>query len=100
MIQTDQAASSLLLTLEQISSLVSHSHDLGDTLKNIVQLIQSLFACDVCSVYLLEADRGELVLKATVGLRPESVGRVRMRLEEGLTGLVAQQMQPVMEYDA
>ena len=32
------------------------------------------------------------MLAATIGLRPESVGRVRMRLSEGLAGLVAEQL--------
>ena len=50
---------------------------------------------DVCSIYLLEADRTHLVLAATVGLRPESVGKVRMELHEGLAGLVAEQLRPV-----
>jgi phosphotransferase system enzyme I (PtsP) len=92
--------SSLLLTLEEISQLVSHSHHPGETLTNIVRLIQGRFRTDVCSVYLLEPDQGELVLGATVGLKPESVGQVRMRLDEGLTGLVAEKMSPVMVVDA
>ena len=92
--------SALLLTLEEISQLVSHSHDPGETLSNIVRLIQGRCQTDVCSVYLLEPDRGELVLGATVGLEPSSVGRVRMRLDEGLTGLVAERMAPVIVDDA
>lgn len=92
--------SSLLLTLEEISQLVSHSHDPHETLTNIVRLIQERFHTDVCSVYLLEPGRTELVLAATVGLRAESVGRVRMHLDEGLTGLVAERLGPVMVEDA
>src|SRR5438477_11336926 len=92
--------SSLLLTLEEISQLVSHSHHPGETLANIVSLIQGRFHTDVCSVYLLEPEQGQLVLGATVGLKSESVGHVRMRLDEGLTGLVAERMAPVMVADA
>src|SRR5947209_5779127 len=92
--------SSLLLTLEEISRLVSHSHDPQETLDNIVRLIQGRFHTAVCSVYLLDPDSGELVLSATVGLKPDSLGRVRMRLDEGLTGLVAQRVAPVMVADA
>lgn len=92
--------SSLLLTLEEVSQLVSHSHDPAETLANIVHLIQNRCHTDVCSVYLLEPERGELVLGATVGLKPESVGHIRMRLDEGLTGLVAELMRPVMVPDA
>jgi len=88
--------SSLLLTLEEISQLVSHAHDPSETLASIVRLIHDRFGTDVCSAYLLEPDRGELVLGATVGLDPGSVGRVRMRTDEGLTGMVAERMAPVM----
>ncbi len=92
--------SSLLLTLEEISQLVAHSHDAAETLANIVRLIQGRFHTAVCSVYVLEPDRGELVLAATVGLKPEGVGHVRMQIDEGLTGLVAERMEPVMVPDA
>jgi starch phosphorylase len=91
---------SLLWTLEEISHLVSHSGHPEETLGNIVQLIQRTFDTDVCSVYLLEPDRATLVLAATVGLRPDSVGRVRMRLSEGLAGLVGEKLTPQVVEDA
>ena len=91
---------SLLWTLEEISRLVSQNGNPSETLGNVVHLIQRRFATDVCSVYLLEADRASLVLAATIGLRPESVGRVRMRLTEGLAGLVAEELQPQVVADA
>ena len=91
---------SLLWTLEEISHLVSNSGQPEETLGNIVQLIQRTFDTDVCSVYLLEPDRATLVLAATVGLRPDSVGRVRMRLNEGLAGLVGEQLRPQVVEDA
>jgi starch phosphorylase len=91
---------SLLWTLEEISRLVSHSGNPAETLTNIVQLIQRRFETDVCSVYLLEADRSTLVLAATIGLKPDSVGRVRMRLNEGLAGLVGEELQPIVLEDA
>jgi starch phosphorylase len=91
---------SFLWTLEEISRLVSQSGNASETLTNIVHLIQRRFETDVCSVYLLEPDRANLVLAATIGLRPESVGRVRMRLTEGLAGLVAEQLRPLVVADA
>jgi starch phosphorylase len=91
---------SFLWTLEEISRLVSASGNASETLTNIVHLIQRRFGTDVCSVYLLEPDRANLVLAATVGLKPEGVGRVRMRLNEGLAGLVAEQVRPQVVADA
>jgi starch phosphorylase len=86
------------LTLDEIARLVSDTP--SDTLTNIVRLIQHRFDTDVCSVYLLEPDRINLVLAATVGLRQEGVGQIRMRITEGLAGLVAEQAQPVVVRDA
>jgi starch phosphorylase len=91
---------SVLWTLEEISRLVSRRGSPAETLTNIVHLIRRRFQTDVCSVYLLESDRSTLVLAATIGLRPEGVGRLRMRLNEGLVGLVAEQMQPQVVADA
>src|SRR5579883_540499 len=91
---------SLLLTLEEISQLVAHSHHSSETLTNIVRLIQGRFHTAVCSVYFYVPDRGELVLGATVGLKSEAIGQVHMRIEEGLTGLVAEQLAPVTVGDA
>jgi phosphotransferase system enzyme I (PtsP) len=92
--------SSLLLTLGEITQLVVHSHDSAETLNNIVRLIQGRLQTAVCSIYVLDPDTGELVLGATVGLKTEAVGQVRMPLSEGLTGLVGEQLAPVMVPDA
>jgi glycogen phosphorylase len=97
---TARPEESVLWTLEEISRLVSRSGDPSETLDNIVHFIRQRFGTDVCSVYLLEPDRANLVLAATVGLRPESVGRIRMRLTEGLAGLVAEQLRPQFLADA
>ncbi|MES1254866.1 MAG: alpha-glucan family phosphorylase [Acidobacteriota bacterium] len=89
-----------LWTLDEIARLVSSAGSASETLTNLVHLIRARFGTDVCSIYLLEPDRANLVLAATVGLRQESVGRVRMRLSEGLAGLVAEQLQAHSVADA
>ena len=100
MTSTSSYESSLLLTLGEITQLVVHSRDSTETLNNIVRLIQGRFHTAVCSVYVLDPERGDLVLGATIGLQSSSVGRVRMPLSEGLTGLVGEQLSPVMVPDA
>ena len=90
----------LLVTLEEIGQVLSANGRPAESLQNIVGLIRERFGTDVCSVYLLEPDRKHLVLAATVGLRPDAIGRVRMRCNEGLVGLVAEQMRPQAFTDA
>jgi len=47
-------AHSGLNTLEDISSLILQSHDLHETLNNIVALVARRMKSEVCSIYLLE----------------------------------------------
>jgi phosphotransferase system enzyme I (PtsP) len=44
----------------------------------------------VCSVYLTDPDLTHLTLRATIGLAPGSVGRVRLAFGQGLVGLAAE----------
>src|SRR5439155_17288336 len=84
-----------VLTLDEIANLAAEGGQLAETLMNVVALIAKRFHTGVCSAYLLEPDRANLVLAATVGLRRECVGNLRMAVQEGLTGMVAEQVQPV-----
>ncbi|MGD0180196.1 MAG: alpha-glucan family phosphorylase [Terriglobales bacterium] len=84
-----------VLTLEEITNLAAAEGEPAETLMNVVALIARRFETDVCSAYLLEPDRANLVLAATVGLRRECIGNLRMAIHEGLAGLVAEQVRPV-----
>jgi starch phosphorylase len=84
-----------VLTLEEIAHLTAEGGKPAETLMNVVALIAKRFHTDVCSAYLLEPDRANLVLAATLGLRSSCVGTLRMAVHEGLTGLVAEQVRPV-----
>src|ERR1700759_5023486 len=84
-----------VLTLEELGALTLEGGKPAETLMNVVALIARRFHTDVCSAYLLEPDRANLVLAATLGLRRECIGTLRMALHEGLAGLVAEQVRPV-----
>ena len=86
---------SYVLTLEEIGKLAEEGGKPAETLSRVVALIARRFQTDVCSAYLLEPDRANLVLAATLGLRPQCIGTLRMGLHEGLAGLVAEQVLPV-----
>ena len=77
-------------TLKDISLLILKSHDLDETLSNVVSLVSRRMRSDVCSIYLLDNDQETLRLRATKGLSQRAVGKVTMRIGEGLTGMAAQ----------
>src|ERR1700687_5429678 len=95
----DHAACSLdasyMLTWEEIANLAADPGNPAETLMNVVAYIARVFGTDVCSAYLLEPDRANLVLAATLGLRPQCIGTLHMALNEGLAGLVAEKVRPV-----
>ena len=84
-----------VLTLDEIADLAKDADKPAETLMNVVALIAKRFQTDVCSAYLLEPDRANLVLAATVGLRQECIGVLRLGLHEGIAGLVAEEVRPV-----
>jgi starch phosphorylase len=95
MSQSAQARQPIVLSAEQIAQLAEVGSKPADTLMKVVALIAKQFRTEVCSAYLLEPDRANLVLAATVGLRSECIGTLRLGLHEGLAGLVAEQVKPV-----
>lgn len=76
-----------IISLEEISMLVSSDFELLQVLQQITRKMAGQLKVSVCSVYLMEG--GELVLAATHGFDPAFIGKIRIRLGEGITGTVA-----------
>ncbi len=89
-----------LTILEDISTLISHSQDLQESLQNIVKVVADRMETEVCSLYIFDQAKKRLTLCATTGLDEESIGKVTMGIGEGLTGMVIERMKPVMVVDA
>lgn len=74
---------------QKISRLMVREMSLADTLQAVVQLVSEFTHCDSCLIYLI--DNGELVLCASSSPGGADLGKVRLKLEEGLTGWVARE---------
>src|ERR1051325_3103992 len=84
-----------LRILHQISQSISSTLDLDQVLRQIVDLVIDVTHGDACLIYLLD-DAGEnLVLRASKNPHPRLIGRIAMRVGEGITGWVAQEVQPL-----
>jgi phosphotransferase system enzyme I (PtsP) len=88
--------SDLLTTLWEIRGWAIREDDPIRNLTNIACLVGNRFYCDVCSIYQVDPAHEEIVLAATVGLRQDCVGKLRLKLGEGLCGQVAATQDPVM----
>ncbi len=89
-----------LRLLEDIGSIIAHSSDHRASVQGIVETIAEHLSMEVCSLYVYDPERQALDLFATTGLDPNSIGKVSMGVDEGLTGIVIQKMEPVMAIDA
>jgi signal transduction protein with GAF and PtsI domain len=79
--------------LHVVASRFAAADPLDEVLRQVVTLVAGVVKCDSCFVYALEGDT--LVLRASLNPHPEVVGRLRLRIGEGITGWVAEHMQPV-----
>jgi uroporphyrinogen-III synthase len=76
-----------LRLFQKISRFMVREMSLQEVLQGIVSLVVEFTECDSCLVYLLDAD--ELVLCASNTSHPATIGKIRLKISEGLTGWVA-----------
>ena len=79
--------------LHEIGSSIAAADPLHAVLERVVQFVSTVVACDSCFVYVLEGE--DLVLRASKTPHLDVVGRLKLRMGEGITGWVAEHRQPV-----
>ena len=84
-----------LRILHQISQSISSTLDLDQVLRQIVELVIDVTRGNACLIYLLDETGDNLVLRASKNPHPRLIGRIAMRVGEGITGWVAKEVQPV-----
>jgi phosphotransferase system enzyme I (PtsP) len=84
----------MLDSLRAITQEVNAAPSLRSAMEIIVQRIHVTMQTQVCSVYLRD-EAGDFVLRATQGLLPDAVGKVKMSLNQGLVGYVAKRGEPI-----
>jgi uroporphyrinogen-III synthase len=78
-----------LRLFQKISRFMVREMSLQEVLQGIVSLVVEFTQGDSCLVYLLDND--ELVLCASNTPHPSSIGKIRLSINEGLTGWVARE---------
>jgi len=84
-----ERAEQQLRLFQRVSRLMTRDLALDDVLQEIVSLVKDFLSCDSCLIYLVE--EAELVLFASSDQNRKTIGNVRLRLSEGLTGWVARE---------
>jgi signal transduction protein with GAF and PtsI domain len=84
-----------LKILHQISESISCSLDLDQVLHKIIDLVIDVTHGDSCLVYLVDEPGDHLVLRASKNPHPRLIGKIGIRVGEGITGWVAREAEPV-----
>lgn len=84
-----------LRILHQISQSISCTLDLDQVLREIIDLVVDVTRGDSCLLYLLDETGDFLILRASKNPHPRLIGKIAVKVGEGITGWVAQEEQPV-----
>jgi len=85
----------LICNVGELTSLFRDKTQVEDFLQHVVELVVKHMQADACSVYLLDHATGELVLRATVGLSKDFIGKLKLSSGEGITGTALESFDPI-----
>ncbi|MEN8723248.1 MAG: phosphoenolpyruvate--protein phosphotransferase [Alphaproteobacteria bacterium] len=80
--------------LRELNGVMAETGDPAEALGNIVRLIAANMGAEVCSIYLMQPDN-LLELFATEGLNQDAIHQTRLKLGQGLIGVIAATARPL-----
>lgn len=90
----------VLSALRRMIHEMDLASDLPGALNVIVKYVCDSLAVDACGIFLLDSERVEYVLTAASGLPADLINKWKIKLGEGLIGLVGEREEPVNLADA
>jgi signal transduction histidine kinase len=88
-----------LAALREIVQLGTTAPTWDELMQLIVDRSTVAMGAEVCSLYLVDRDRGGLTLAATNGVDRQHVGVARLAIGQGITGIAAESRGPVVSTD-
>ena len=88
------ARTNLILDLSELAGLYEHTHTLEEFLQTAINLTAYKMKAAVCSLYIYDKKRDELVMVANQGLK-NAVGQVKLSSGEGLSGTALKEQRTV-----
>jgi len=87
----------LICDISELAGLFEKSQSLSDFLQSAVSIVAFHMRAAVCSIYLYDVETEKLTLAATQGLNEDGVGKVSLRLGEGIVGTAMKELRPICE---
>ncbi len=77
--------------LREVGQTIGSMLNIDGMLRKVAEIVTKVTGTDLCLIYLLDESGTELVLRGVSGETKDAVGKIRLRVGEGITGWVAQQ---------
>jgi signal transduction protein with GAF and PtsI domain len=84
-----------LRILHEVAQDISSNLELPELLQRIVEMVMQFSTADSCLIYLFDKQNEELILTASNDPKLKVLGKVRLRIGEGVTGWAAREKTPV-----
>ena len=85
----------MICDVAELSSLFEKSSSLDDFLQAAVSTVAYHMQAAVCSIYIYDDASRLLTLRATQGLKADAVGKVQLRLGQGISGLALKELRSI-----
>ncbi|MEK6765277.1 MAG: sigma 54-interacting transcriptional regulator [Planctomycetota bacterium] len=80
--------------INRVTQLFHLDEDISKILSMVVKEVNEEMKADACSIFLLDSVSNNLILEAAVGFDSKSIKKIKMRLDEGITGWVVRYSEP------
>jgi signal transduction protein with GAF and PtsI domain len=84
-----------LRVLHEVAQDISGNLELRELLGRIIDMVMNTITADSCLIYLYDKQTDELVLTASSDQQEKVLGRIKLKLGEGVTGWAAKEKKPV-----
>jgi len=80
--------------LHHVARVISSRMSFDEILHHVLEIADDLTEADSVLIYIYDKENNELVLKASKNPHPAQLGRIKLKMGEGITGWVAQNKKP------
>jgi signal transduction protein with GAF and PtsI domain len=81
--------------LRQVTQMMSSTLELEKILKKTIEMVRKIIRGDACLLYIFDELKEELTLRASDHPHPKVLGKIKLKVGEGITGWVAREKRPV-----
>jgi len=85
----------MICDVAELSALFEKSSNLDDFLQSAVSVVAWHMKAAVCSIYIYDDASRMLTLRATQGLSKDAIGKVQLRLGQGIAGLALKELRSI-----